>query len=595
MRSAMPLRALAFALVLGVGRAAADEPPADARAEQAGELLAAGRPQQAILVYRSILDADPGRLDARDGLVRALLAAGDPEAAAREADERLARRPEDEDWRRRRLYVLGLAPSRRAEAVAGYQELVAARPDDAEAFANLGLFLSWTPGRLPEAVEAWRRAVAIDPTPGARLGLARTLAWSGANAEAAATFDALLAEDPRDVEALLGRSQLARWTGDRRTARALLERAEALAPDDPRLRAERARLELDAGRHGVARGAAQAAVEASPGLYEGREALAAFRDATAPRVAVRVTGTEESTAFRRLGVALPVDLHPLPDTGLRLEPAFTRFGEATMGDPASGEPSSSEPAELDRVSVGAEVRQTGLPQGLYGRGAYRLHALLGAGATHEVDLELGAERPLDLPVDLRVGARQRALVDAPADDEVFAPLDAVGSGGATFDGLHDGLEVREGYAGLATAPLPGLYVYGDGAVGEVDGDNARRTVSAGLGQDVLRVLRTRSAHALTVRYDLYYLSVAAPDPRYFSPDAYLTHTPGVEWRWSPGRATVGLEAGVPLRADAPAGWLAGGFAGLELGEHLDVAARVRTVDDTAWRATGATVAATGSW
>ena len=108
------------------------------------------------------------------------------------------------------------------------------------------------------------------------------------------------------------------------------------------------------------------------------------------------------------------------------------------------------------------------------------------------------------------------------------------------------------------APVAGLYVYGDGAIGVVDSDTSeagtqRSTVAAGLGQDLLRAFGVRSTQALTVRYDLYFLSVAEPDPRYFSPDAYLTHTPGFEWRWSPRGVTLGLEGGLPLRADAPTG------------------------------------------
>lgn len=574
---------MTIVMLVLLGVALADEPPADARAAEGVALLQAGRPLEATLIFRAIVDADPSRLDARDGLVRALLAAGDPESAAREADARLARRPDDEAFRRWHLYVIGLAPSRRAEAIAGYREIVAAHPDDVEALRNLGLFLSWTPGSLPEAVETFRRAVAAAPRdPGARLGLARTLAWSGANAESAALFDVLLAEDPRSVDALLGRSQLARWTGDRRAARDLLERAEALAPNDPRVRAERARLEIDAGRYAVARGAARSALELSPELYEGREALAALHAVTAPRATLRMTSTVESTDFQRSDIALPVTLHPLPDTRVRLEPAFTRFGDA-FGEP-----------DLDRVSLGAQVRQGGLPHGLYALGAYRLQLPLGGAAAHEADLRLGSLRPLDLPVEVRAGARQRALVDAPPDDRGVAPLDVVGSGGATVAGLLDGLQVREAYAGVVIAPLPGLYVYGDGAMGAI-GDNARSTVSAGLGQDLLRLRRTGSAHALTVRYDLYHLSLAAPDARYFSPDAYLTHTPGMEWRWSSRFATLGLEGGVPLRADAPVGWSAGAYAGVRPWQRAEITARFRAVDDTAWRATGLTLAVTERW
>lgn len=89
--------------------------------------------------------------------------------------------------------------------------------------------------------------------------------------------------------------------------------------------------------------------------------------------------------------------------------------------------------------------------------------------------------------------------------------------------------------------------------------------------------------------------MAEPDARFFSPASFVVHTPGVEARWSPGPVTLGVEGGLPLRVDAPVGWLAGAFGSVGLGDHLRVGARFRVMDDTAWRATGGTLLLAGRW
>lgn len=476
------------------------------------------------------------------------------------------------------IALLALAYAAPSTPLSDAEARAAAHPADADALADLALQLSWTPGHLPEAIDTWRRALALRPNdPRLRLGLARTLAWAGVNAESARLYDALLAEQPANPEVLLGRSQLARWTGDRATARALLERAEAAAPTDPRVRAERSRLELDSDRVGVARRAANEALTLAPNLYEAAEAKRAVHAAVAPRTALQVTATTETTDVTRIDVAVPVGLHLLPDTTLTLTPGYSLVNA------------------YNRVSIDVAVHQTGLPQGLYLRGAYGFHQLLDVGATHAFALEVGASHPLDAPLQVHLGARKRALIDLPAGDDPIAALNVVGSGGAIEAGVTDRLEVSEAYAGLSLAPWSGMYVYGDGVVGAVGDGDARRTVAAGLGQDFLRLLAKPSPFGLTLKYDLYFLSVAEPDTRFFSPAAFTVHTPGVEARWSPGPATIGVEGGLPFRVDAPAGWLVGAYAGARLGEHLRVGARFRVMDDTAWRATGGTVLFDGRW
>jgi tetratricopeptide (TPR) repeat protein len=590
-----------MALALAAPPTAPPIDPQDERARQALLDLSAGRPAQAALAFESILDANPDRVDALDGLIHARLAMGDAEGACRIVDARLARRPDDAAFARWRLSLLGRAPSRRSEAIDGLTALVAAEPEDVDAWRELALYLSWTPGQLTPAIEAWRRAHALAPEDAAtRVSLARTLAWAGENDASRAIYDQLLLEQPEHLDALLGRAQLARWTAHLGAARQYLARARKVAPEDPRLLAEMSRVYLDSGRVGAARRAADRAHTAAPGLYEADEARAAVRKAVAPEVGGRVTFTDETTGIRRLTVAAGVGLRPLPDTAVRVEPSFDQFSSHGTDTQSTA----------DRFSVGVDVRQGGLPQGLYARAGYRLGVWTAGDLTHQGAAELGAARPGDLPLWLHVGARHRLLTDARVDERERLPLMLSGSGGATWAGVVDRVGIDEVYAGVAAAPSPGMYLYGDGAYGRVPGniqrppglgdmpavveENVRWSIAAGGGQDVLRLFGVRG-HALTVRYDLYALSVTAEDVRYYSPSLHLSHTPGLAWAWSPGVISLGVEAGVPLRADAPVGWLAGAQVGVQAGDHLEIAARFKATDDTAWRALGGTLSVTGRW
>jgi hypothetical protein len=61
--------------------------------------------------------------------------------------------------------------------------------------------------------------------------LVSLLAPTSVGAEARVMFDKLIAEDPRDAEALSGRAEIARWDGDYETASRLMHNALAATPD----------------------------------------------------------------------------------------------------------------------------------------------------------------------------------------------------------------------------------------------------------------------------------------------------------------------------------------------------------------------------
>ncbi len=557
------------------GAKAQDQSDADLSLERANALLQDGQPAQAEEAFSALLEREPGNQAALEGLVWAYMAMGDTQRAALAADNRLALTPDDLGWLDRWALVMSELPERRDEAIAAYQRLVEQRPEDLELRLRLARQLSWSEHRLHEALEVYRAAVELEPeSRPAQLGLAQVLSWSGRVTEAAQRYDDLLAENPEDVDALFGRAQLARWAGDLRLADSLLRFAELLAPDDPRLAAERARLELDRDHWTAAYRARDEALRLAPDLYETREAHQVLSRARAPRAGVKLTLSEESTPFWRRQLTAWGELRPLPDTRLRPELTGTVFEDKT--------------GSIRRGSLGLQVRQGGFPQGFAVTGSYRYHRLQGGGRTHEPAGEL-ALRPAEGPLLLRAGARRRAMVDLPPGYEDIAYLEGVGSGGTDVDGVRDRLQVGEGYLAAVVNPLAGTYAYAELLLGRVCDGNGRRSAAAGLGADMLAMTERTD---LVLKYDFYGLAYTRWSPDYFSPRPFLVHTPGVDLRFRfGGWATLGGEVGLPIEPGEHVGYRLGAFFRLEPLQRLMVEGRVQVMDDTRFRQSAGTLGA----
>jgi len=226
---------------------------------EAYRLYDAGRLEEAEAAFKALIARDPANLDAGEGLTWTYVKQGKRDRAALAADARLALAPGDQRWRRRWIEIIHQVPARREEAITAAADLARQEPADLGAQLLLARLLSWTPGHEEETVAAYRRAVAMDPADhDARLGLAQSLSFAGQLDEARDLFDALIAEDGRDAEALYGRSEIARWAGDYETANRLLRRAAAADPGDVRIRAaldavESQARELGAARKGISR------------------------------------------------------------------------------------------------------------------------------------------------------------------------------------------------------------------------------------------------------------------------------------------------------------------------------------------------------
>jgi hypothetical protein len=365
------------------------------------------------------------------------------------------------------------------------------------------------------------------------------------------------------------RAQIARWSGELSLARASLARGLADAPRDAALLAELAQLELRAGSRSAAREALRAAAEVSPAHPEVRMAAIALERELAPRLSLRSIVSDESTGFRRVGGGLLGELYPLPDLRLRLEGLHARIDDGRDA--------------LQRTTGGTELRQR-LPGGLRLDASYRAHVAAGAPSIHEAGCEL-AGRWFGGSIELRASGRQRGFIDVPVGYEDVALFGGMGSGGATLASVRHGLQVRETRTGLSAAPHSAMYAYADLAVGWVSDGNRLTSLAAGLGLDLFR-LDGLSGHELRLKYDFFFMAARLQTDDYFSPASFQVHSTGLEWRWRlAAGAVLGVEAAVPLAADAPPGLHGGAFFAAPVGRVISIEGRLRYLDNTRYRLT----------
>ena len=374
--------------------------------EKGFQELEARDPAAAEATFKAILSGNPASVGACEGLVWTYMKMGKPDLAADMADKRLALTPNDEAWKDKRLAILAQVPARRTEVISAYRERSQAHPQDVALSAKFAELLSWTPGRLSDAVAEYRLALALTPRDhDLRLGLARALAWSGQTTESTGMYDTLLIENSTDADALLGRAQLARWSGDRALAIRLLERGTRAYPADGRFPAERSRVAMDAGHKGSALREARKAFKLSPDSAAAKEALSAAEQATRPNLGIRISGSNESTGFVRNTLGVPMEFYPFADTRLRIEPAYEKDRDNFD--------------QINRPNIGLGIKQA-ITDSIYVNALYHPYFPQGTAVTQEFNGELGFQ-PWNT-VNIRGGFRQRSIVDAPVGYEDIAYL-----------------------------------------------------------------------------------------------------------------------------------------------------------------------------
>lgn len=221
--------------VLAAAPAVAAEVPLGEQLAQAEELVRRQQTEQALLVYRRILNSHPRSLEAQLGLARAELEAGREELAAEEYERALRLDG------RNGLALLQLAqiyshqPKTWKLAEARFRDYLAQRPDDAPAQLQLARVLSWQ-GKWKEAAEAYSRpALAKLLVLEDHRNHVSALMKSGQRERAELLLKRLLGEGRRDFGLTLQLASLYAEREDWASALPLYRWLLREKPDDPRL------------------------------------------------------------------------------------------------------------------------------------------------------------------------------------------------------------------------------------------------------------------------------------------------------------------------------------------------------------------------
>jgi tetratricopeptide (TPR) repeat protein len=240
-------------------------------------LLRAGRPNEAIPLFRQALELVPNSVAATLGLARALAATGRYEEALLRYDECLESLPDSYDALQGKAYVLYWR-QRLAEARAIFESLRARQPSDAEngeALANIAraeeetgraarrpppasppadflryyqeplelrphdhqamMGLAHTQVELRQylaATQSYSQVVAQYPDDrDAKLELARLLSWGRQYDESTRLYREVLTTVPTNIEALEGLARVFAWSGQLQSAAGTYKRLVALNPD----------------------------------------------------------------------------------------------------------------------------------------------------------------------------------------------------------------------------------------------------------------------------------------------------------------------------------------------------------------------------
>jgi predicted Zn-dependent protease len=246
-------------------RAAAACAPGDVwiRSEIVAELTELGRLDEAEAAARALAEASPDLPAGWRALSELARRRGKAEEALAHMRQAAAVAPQD-------LWIaVSVAGSLRelrrfAEAEAYARELVARHPASAVALTTLAQCSRWrlTSG---ETLALFERAVAAEPVNDhARLTLAAEYAALWRLDEAERIYDAILAANGAQIQALIGKAQLARRRGDRDKSFELLDAAATLEPDNEWVIVEYARELVDAGRVQDAERALGVLIECNP-------------------------------------------------------------------------------------------------------------------------------------------------------------------------------------------------------------------------------------------------------------------------------------------------------------------------------------------
>jgi predicted O-linked N-acetylglucosamine transferase (SPINDLY family) len=221
----------------------------------------AGRIDQAVKLYRSLLKDAPDHFDARHLLGVAALQQGRLDEAHREITAALALNPKD-SAAHNNLGTTLMRQGRLPEARESFEAALKLRPGDPDANVNLATVLM-RQGDPAAAVAPLRKAMAQRSTPELRKQLGTTLIAAGDAAAAVRELRLVTREQPGDAHALNQLGIALAHSGDTAAALKAYDQALALMPDET-IACNRALLLADMGRMAQARAALEELARKNP-------------------------------------------------------------------------------------------------------------------------------------------------------------------------------------------------------------------------------------------------------------------------------------------------------------------------------------------
>ena len=207
---------------------AAAAPYADAL-QRGITLHQAGRIDDALALYKQVLEIDDRQPDALNLAGVAKYQTGDAESAVSLLRQATVYAPRSADAHSNLGNVLR-AMGRTSEALIAYQRAVALKPDFAEAHNNLGTALRML-DRPEDAVRSYRQAIALKPDyADAHGNLGNAMLDLGAHDEAVAAYRAAIGADPSNADAHYNLGLALHRTGHAEEAEASFQRAVDLNP-----------------------------------------------------------------------------------------------------------------------------------------------------------------------------------------------------------------------------------------------------------------------------------------------------------------------------------------------------------------------------
>ncbi|MDO8543458.1 MAG: tetratricopeptide repeat protein [Opitutaceae bacterium] len=240
-------------------------------------LVDAGRPADAIEHYERALETNPGLVDTRYNLGKALARVPErmPEAI-RQFEAVLQARPNFEEARHNLAIALAAMPARRADAIVQYEAVVRLNPQNARAHSDLGVVLGGIPDRLQEAIRHGEIAVQLkSDLPEAHFNLANNLSRiPERKTEAVRHYEAALKLKPDYVKAHINLGLLyARSAEQLPAAIRHYEAALALEPRSAIAHNNLAIALAQGGRREEAQRHFERAIELDPGYSDARNNL----------------------------------------------------------------------------------------------------------------------------------------------------------------------------------------------------------------------------------------------------------------------------------------------------------------------------------